>query len=79
MIKDNYTDDKKYRKVRNFCHCAAENRGTAHSLCNLIYSIPKEIHVLFLNGLNYDYHPIIKELVKEFAGEYNCPGENTEK
>ena len=31
------------------------------------------------SGSNYDYHFIIKELVKEFEGEFNCPGENTKK
>ena len=27
----------------------------------------------------YDYHFIIKELVKEFEGNFDCLGENTEK
>ena len=39
------------------------------------YSIPKEIVVVFHNGLNYDYH----EIVKEFVGEFNFLRENTEK
>ena len=30
-----------------------------------------EIPVFFHNGSNYDYHFIIKELVKEFEGEKN--------
>ena len=43
------------------------------------YKIPKEIPVLFHNGSTYDYHFIIKELVKEFDGSFECLGENTEK
>ena len=34
---------------------------------------------MFHNGSSYDYHFIIKELAKEFEGEINCLGENTEK
>ena len=41
--------------------------------------IPKEIPVVFHNGSTYDYHFIIKELAEEFAGEFECSGENTEK
>ena len=43
------------------------------------YKIPKEIPVVFHNGSTYDYHFIIKELVKEFGGNFECLGENTEK
>ena len=43
------------------------------------YKIPKEIPVVFHNGSTYDYHFIIKELVKEFDGNFECLGENTEK
>ena len=39
----------------------------------------KEIPVLFHNGSTYDYHFIIKELAKEFEGEFKCLRENTEK
>ena len=34
---------------------------------------------MFHNGSIYDYHFIIKELVKEFEGSFECLGENTEK
>ena len=34
---------------------------------------------MFLNGFTYDYHFIIKELAKEFEGQFECLGENTEK
>ena len=43
------------------------------------YKVPKEIPVVFHNGSTYDYHFIIKELVKEFEGNCECLGENTEK
>ena len=43
------------------------------------YKVPKEIPVVFHNGSTYDYHFIIKELAKEFEGNFECLGENTEK
>ena len=43
------------------------------------YKIPKEIPVVFHNGSTYDYHFIIKELVKEFDGNFEYLDENTEK
>ena len=43
------------------------------------YKVPKEIPVVFHNGSTYDYHFIINELVKEFKGNFECLGENTEK
>ena len=43
------------------------------------YKIPKEIPVVFHNGSTYDYHFITKELAKEFKGNFECLGENTEK
>ena len=43
------------------------------------YKIPKEIPVVLHNGSTYDYHFIIKELVKEFHSNFGCLGENTEK
>ena len=41
--------------------------------------MPNEISVLLHNGSNYDYHFIIKELAKEFEGQFKCLGENTQK
>ena len=43
------------------------------------YKITKNIPAIFHNGSAYDYHLIIKRLVKEFEGEFECLGENTEK
>ena len=72
MIKKNY-------KVRDHCHYTGKHRGAAHNMCNLRYKVPEEIPVVFHNGSTYDYHFIIKELVKEFDGNFECLGENTEK
>ena len=43
------------------------------------YKVSKGIPVVFHNGSTYDYHFIIKELAKEFEGNFECLGENTEK
>ena len=71
--------DKKNYKVRDDCHYTGKYRAPAHNICNLRYKIPKEVPVVFHNGSTYDYHFIIKGLVKEFDGNFQCLGENTEK
>ena len=71
--------DKKHHKVKDHCHYTGKYRGATHNICNLRYRIPKEIAIVFHNGSTYDYHFIIKELVKEFDGNFECLGENTEK
>ena len=71
--------DKKYQKVRDHCHYTGEHRGAVHSICNLKYSVPKEIPIAFHNGSNYDCHFIIKELAEELREQFPCLGENTEK
>ena len=71
--------NKKHYKVRDHCHYTGKYRGAAHNICNLRYKIPKAIPVVFHNGSIYDYHFIIKELVKEFDGNFECLGENSEK
>ena len=57
---------KKCCKVQDHCHYTGEYRGAAHSLCDLKYSIPKQITIIFHNESNYDYCFIIKELAEEF-------------
>ena len=65
IFENKYLKDKKDRKVRDHCHYAGEYRGAVHSKCNLKYSVPKKIPivfhakkipVVFHNGFNYDYH-----------------------
>ena len=70
---------KKQQKVKDHCHYTGKYRGAALNICNLRYKVPKEIPVVFHNDSTYDYHFIIKELVKEFDGNFDCLGENTEK
>ena len=77
--KEFNTDDKKHYKVKDHCHYTGKYRGAAHNICNLRYRIPKEIPIVFHNGSIYDYNFIIKELVKEFDGNFECLGENREK
>ena len=75
---NNNKEYKKMRKVSDHCHYTGKYRGAAHSKCNLNYKIVKEIPVLFHNGYVYDYHFIIKYLAREFKGNFECLGENTE-
>ena len=77
--KEFNNNDKKNYKVRDHCHYTGRYRGAAHNICNLRYKVPKEIPIVFHNGSIYDYYFIIKELVKEFEGNFECLGENTEK
>ena len=69
--------DKKHHKVRDHSHYTGKYRGAAHNICNLRYKVPKEIPVVYHKGSTYDYHFIIKELVKKFEGNFDCLGENT--
>ena len=75
----NSKEFRKMQKVRNYCHYTGKYRGAAHSNCNLNYKILKEIPVVFHNGSTHDYHFIIKQLAREFKGNFECLGENTEK
>ena len=87
--KDNYNQEnichickKEFNndmKVRDHCHFTGKYRGAAHNTCNLRYKIPKNTPVIFHNGSTYDYHFIMRELVSEFDGNFECLGENTEK
>ena len=77
--KEFNNNDKKNYKVKHHCHYTGKYRGVAHNICNLRYKVPKEIPVVFHNSSTYNYHFIIKELVKEFDGNFDCLGENTEK
>ena len=80
ICKKEFNDnDKKQQKVIYHCHYTGKYKGPANNICNLRYKVPKEIPVVFHNGSIYDYHFIIKELVKEFDGNFDCLGENTEK
>ena len=77
--KEFNNNDQKNYKVRDHCHYTGKYRGAAHNICNLRYKVAKEILIVFHNSSIYDYHFIIKELVKEFESNFECLGENTEK
>ena len=70
---------KLYHIVKDHCHYTGKVREGAHNICNLRYKTPKEIPVVFHNGSTFDYHFIIKQNAKEFDGQFECLGENTEK
>ena len=72
-------DNKKYHKVRDYCHYTGKYRGAVHNTCNLRYKTLMEIPVVFHNGSTYDYHFIIKDLTEVFEGRFKCLRENTEK
>ena len=70
---------KKIKKIKRSLSLWGKYRGAAHNICNLRYRMPKEIPIVFHNGSTYNYHFIIKELVKEFEGNFECLDENMEK
>ena len=70
--------DEKYCKVGDHCHYTGKYRAAAHSICNLKYSVPKKIPIVFDNGSNYDYCFIMKELAEELKQQFTCLWENTE-
>ena len=76
ICKKRFTNDNK--KVRHHCHFTQKYRAGAHNKCNINYKISRNIPVVFHFIIN-QYHFITKELVKEFEGQFECLGENTEK
>ena len=65
--------DKNYQKVRDTCHYTGKSgkyRRAAHSICTLKFNMLNEIHVDFHNASNYDCDFIIKELAREFPGQF---------
>ena len=61
---------KKNRKVEDHYHYTGGYRGAARSICNLKYSVPKKVPLVFHNGSNYDYHFFIKDLAEEFKNGF---------
>ena len=43
-LENKYLKDKRYPKFRDHCHYTGEYSGSAHSICNLKYSVPKKSH-----------------------------------
>ena len=67
------------KKVRDHYHYTRKFRGAAHSTCNLNYKVHQEVPVAIHNGSTCEYYLLIKELAKEFKGEFERLGETTEK
>ena len=74
-----FDNDKSYRKRKDHCHLTGKYRGAADSIFNLRFNVLNEIPAVFQNGSKYDIHFIMKELAKEFEGQVEYFGENTEK
>ena len=49
-FENKYLKDKEYDKSRHNCHYTGEYEGIVHSMCNLKYSVPKKIPIVFHNG-----------------------------
>ena len=43
-------------------------KGATHSICNLKYSLPRELSIVFHNGPNYDYNFVLEDLAEKFEG-----------
>lgn len=74
-----YANDKKYSKARNNWNYEGEYRAAGYGKCNLKYSAPKKITVIFQYGSNYSYYFIMKELSEEFEKQFTRLGENIKK
>ena len=67
---------KNYCQVRDHCHYTDLYRGSAHSICNLKYSVPKKNPTVLHNGYNYKfYHKRVSRRIKKTSA---CLVENTE-
>ena len=78
-FRDKHTKPNKYKKFRNHCCYICECKSGVHRICNLKYSKPKEITIIFHNGPTHDYHIVIKDLAAKFEGQFTCLGKNSEK
>ena len=63
-FENKYLKDKRYHKVRDYCHCTGEYRSAVHSICHLKSSVLKKITIGFHNESNYDHHFITKKFAK---------------
>lgn len=51
-------------KVRGHCPFTGDYGGAAHNICNLRHAITREAPLIMHNGTNYDFHAVMKNLVK---------------
>ena len=64
--------NKNYLKIRDHCYYTSKYRSEGHSICNLKFSVPNRIPVVFHNDLNYDHHFFIKKLASRVQGKFEC-------
>ena len=55
-------------RVRDHCHQTGQQRNAVHSICNLIYSVPNKIPIIFKKDDQF----IIKELAEKFKKQFTC-------
>ena len=70
-------EDKQYHKAIDHCHYTGKYREAARNVSNLRYKAPEGIPLVFHSSSKYDFRFIIKELAKEFEGQFECHRENT--
>ena len=73
------TDDIKYQRVRDNYYYTGKYRGATHDISNLRYKTQKGFPAVFYNCSKYDYHFIIKMLIEEFEGQFDCFGKKYRK
>ena len=67
-------------KVSNHCHYPGKYRGAAHQNCNLQYTVPHYIPIIFHNLSGYDALLFVRELGKKFdSGSIDMIAKNLEK
>ena len=73
--------DKLMRKstILNHSHYTGKCRVFTLSIYNSSYKMPKKILVVLQDETDYDYHFVIKELIKKVDEHLECLGENTKK
>ena len=64
-------NDNKYHKIKDHSYYTGKCIEAAHVVCSKKCKTPKKIPVVFHNGSTYDYHFIIKELVKNSKANLN--------
>lgn len=69
---------KNHQKLHSYCFMQGNTDGLLIVSVILDTRCQKNL-AFFCKGSNYDYDFIIKQLVEEFEGQFECLGENTEK
>ena len=78
ILKINMIKIKKILQSQRSCH-TGDYGGVVPIICNLNYSIPKEVTMIFHNGSDDDYDFIVKKPAEESEGQLTWFRENTKK